>query len=268
LPEGHTIHRLARDHQKQFGGAPVHVTSPQGRFSTGAELVDGMTLRGAEAYGKHLLHRYGPDTVVHVHLGLYGKFTSHTGEVAEPRGQVRMRMVGTDHWADLRGATACEVWTAHEVDTLLDRLGPDPLRKDADPERAWARISRSKVTVGALLMDQKVLAGVGNVYRAEVLFRHGIGPHRSGRDLDRAEWDAVWLDLVGLMKVGVRRGRIVTIRPEDDHGDLPVRRGRVGGPRSYVYRRAGLPCRTCGTPVLTEEMVGRNLFWCPTCQPD
>ena len=206
--------------------------------------------------------------MIHVHLGLYGKFETHTGEVTEPRGQVRMRMIGAEHWVDLRGATACELWTEDDVAALVARLGPDPLRKDADPELAWARLSRSKVTVGALLMDQKLLAGVGNVYRAEVLFRHGIGPHRSGRDVDRAEWDAVWLDLVELMKVGVRRGRIVTIRPEHDHGDLPSRRGRAGGPRSYVYRRAGRPCRVCGTPVLTEEMVGRNLFWCPTCQPD
>lgn len=264
MPEGHTIHRLARLHHRQFRGQEIAVSSPQGRFSTGAALVDGRVLARAEAYGKHLFHHYGPgaaaDTIVHVHLGLYGRFENHVGaELVEPRGAVRMRMVGDSAWTDLRGAITCEVLTPDEVDTVLARLGPDPLRPKAEPEAAWARISRSKVAVGALLMNQQVLAGVGNVYRAEVLFRQGISPHRSGRDLDRAEWDGLWFDLVELMTVGVRRGRIVTLRPEH--------RARRGERASYVYRRAGLPCRVCGTPVVIEDMVGRNLFYCPTCQP-
>ncbi len=269
MPEGHTIHRLARLHHRQFRGQEIAVSSPQGRFSTGAELIDGRVLRKAEAWGKHLFHRYGDaahqDAVVHVHLGLYGKFENHPGTKEEPadpsppRGAVRMRMVGERSWADLRGPITCEVITPAEVDAVVARLGPDPLRVDADPEPAWRRISRSKVSIGALLMNQEVLAGVGNVYRAEILFRHGIGPHRAGRDLDRAEFDAVWLDLVELMKIGVRRGRIVTLEP-----DVVLRRGERA---SYVYRRAGLPCRVCGTPVVIEDMVGRNLFSCPTCQP-
>lgn len=259
MPEGHTLHRLARVHHKQFRGQEIVVSSPQGRFATGAALVDGRVLRRAEAYGKHLFHHYGDgDAVVHVHLGLYGKFENHTGEIAEPRGAVRMRMVGASAWTDLRGAITCEVLTPDEVDAVLARLGPDPLRRDADPEAAWRRVSRSRVGIGALLMDQKVLAGVGNVYRAEVLHRNEISPHRPGRELDRAEFDALWFDLVELMAVGVRRGRIVTLRPEHR-----VRRGERS---SYVYRRAGLGCRICGTPVVIEEMVGRNLFWCPTCQ--
>jgi endonuclease-8 len=116
-------------------------------------------------------------------------------------------------------------------------------------------------------MDQAVLAGVGNVYRAETLFRHGIDPHRPGRDLDHATWRAIWDDLCALMTEGVRTGRIDTVRaahtPEamgrpprvDDHG------GEV-----YVYRRAGQPCLMCAEPVRTEVVAGRNLFWCQTCQ--
>lgn len=268
MPEGHTMHRLARLHQRRFAGAAVQVSSPQGRFAAGAELVDGRRLVKADAHGKHLFHRYGPDAVVHVHLGLYGKFEVHKLPVTEPRGAVRMRLVGATHWTDLRGATVCEVLTDADVDVLVARLGPDPLRRDADPERAWARVAKSRVAVGALLMDQSVLAGVGNVYRAEVLFRHGIGPHRRGQDLDRAEWDVLWLDLVELMAVGVRRGCIVTVRAEHDHGDQPAGRQRSAGSRSYVYRRGGLPCRVCATAVRTETMAGRNLFWCSTCQPD
>jgi formamidopyrimidine-DNA glycosylase len=112
-------------------------------------------------------------------------------------------------------------------------------------------------------MDQSVLAGVGNVYRAELLYRHGVSPFRPGRAIDADVWAAMWTDLVTLMRAGVRLGRIVTTRPED--------RKRRRGPAQrddahYVYRRTGLPCRVCGTEVRTEEMVGRTLYWCPVCQ--
>jgi endonuclease-8 len=112
-------------------------------------------------------------------------------------------------------------------------------------------------------MDQSVLAGVGNVYRSELLFRHQIDPFRSGTTLRADEFDHMWTDLVALMKVGVRRGTIVVVRPHDDHGAPAYRPDR---PRTYVYRRTGQPCRICGTTVRTVELEGRNLFWCPTCQ--
>ncbi|GAB2925602.1 Fpg/Nei family DNA glycosylase [Rhodococcus aerolatus] len=206
--------------------------------------------------------------MVHVHLGLYGKFEPHLGEVTEPRGAVRMRMVGEERWTDLRGAITCEVITADDVHAVTAKLGPDPLRRNPDPDRAWARIGRSRAPVAGLLMDQAVVAGIGNVYRAELLFRHHVDPYLPGRELGRSRWEQMWDDLVELMRVGVRKGRIVTVRPGDDHGDTPgdLPRGRRGGPRSYVYRRAGLPCRLCGTTVLRADLGGRNLFWCPTCQ--
>ncbi|WP_216892527.1 Fpg/Nei family DNA glycosylase [Nocardia alni] len=270
MPEGHTLHRLAKEHQARFGGGVVRVSSPQGRFAEGAAMVDGRVLMRAEAWGKHLLHHYDSGLVVHVHLGLYGKFTESVGVVGDPVGQVRMRMVGAGKagaqvvGADLRGPTACEVMDDAAVAALTARLGPDPLRRNADPERAWQRIHRSARPVGALLMDQQVLAGVGNVYRAEVLFRHGISPQRPGRSLAAAEWDELWADLVELMRIGVRRGKIVVVRREHDHGAPSYAEGK---PRTYVYRRAGESCRLCGTTVLHSVLEGRNLFWCPTCQP-
>ena len=268
MPEGHTIHRLARHHKRLFGGAPVSASSPQGRFAEGAALLDGLVLGRTDAHGKHLFHGYGgttrtPERWLHVHLGLIGKFTTGEGPAPAPLGQVRLRLVGSGHYADLRGPMACEVLTPPDKAALQAKLGADPLRADADPDRAWARISRSPTSIGQLLMDQTVVAGVGNVYRAEVLFRHGIDPHRPGRDLDREQWDGVWADLVALLRAGVRAGRIVTTRPED-------RDRRRGTPSredaTYVYRRTGLPCRLCGTPVRTEPMAARNLYWCPACQ--
>lgn len=243
------------------------VSSPQGRFSDGASAIDGQVLRGADAWGKHLFHHYDGDKIVHVHLGLYGAFTEwpKTEGTAPPApvGQVRMRMVGTSYGTDLRGPTVCEVIDEAQLDEVVARLGPDPLRADADPSWAWARIAKSRRPIGALLMDQSVMAGVGNVYRSELLFRHGIDPYRPGRDLTSDEFDRIWTDLVALMNVGMRRGKIVVVRPEHDNGAPPYRPDR---PRTYVYRRAGEPCRICRTAIRVAVLEGRNVFWCPSCQ--
>lgn len=267
MPEGHTLHRLARLHQRRFGRAVVRVSSPQGRFAEGSALVDGRVLRKADAWGKHLFHHYAGAKVVHVHLGIYGTFTEFPASdpllIPEPVGQVRMRMVGAEYGTDLRGPMICEVIEEAQVGDVVARLGPDPLRPDADPSLAWERISKSRRSIAALLMDQSVLAGVGNVYRSELLFRHGIDPYRLGTAITADEFTEMWADLVALMKIGVRRGKIIVIRPEDDHGAPAYGPGR---PRTYVYRRAGEACRLCGTKVRTAVLEGRNLFWCPTCQ--
>lgn len=269
MPEGHILHRLARLHQRRFAGAPVRVSSPQGRFEAGAALVDGQSLTRAEAWGKHLFHHYTGGAIVHVHLGIYGHFTEFhlpddgVAGVPEPVGQVRMRMIGAEYGTDLRGPAACAVVDEAQVAGVIARLGPDPLRGDADPALAFKRINKSRRSIAALLMDQSVLAGVGNVYRSEVLFRHQIDPYRPGTEIGEAEFDAVWADLVALMKIGLRRGNIVVVRPDDDHGAPAYAPGK---PRTYVYRRAGDPCRLCKTTVRTAELEGRNVFWCPGCQ--
>ena len=202
---------------------------------------------------------------MHVHLGLYGKFSDVTLPVDPPRGLVRMRIVGPTHYGDLRGPTACELITDADAAAIHARLGDDPLRPDADPDRAWARISRSRAPLATLLMDQKVIAGVGNVYRAEVLFRHGLDPLLPGRGLRRGQWDGLWADLVALMRDGVRRGKIETLRAE--HAPPPCGPGERCARKVYVYRRAGQPCVVCGTSVARETHLARNLFWCPACQP-
>ena len=263
MPEGHTIHRIARDHTPLLVGRPVGAASPQGRFAAGAALLDGRVMTRIEPYGKHLFHWYEGGVILHVHLGLYGKWTVGTGAPPAPRGALRLRLTTEEAWFDLRGPIACEPLAPEERELVLARLGPDPLRRDADPERAWARVTRSGVAIGQLLMDQGVLAGIGNVYRAEVLYRAGLSPFRPGREVERERWDGMWLDLRTLLRAGVRSGRIVTTERDD--------RGRRGGPARredahYVYRRTGLPCRRCATPVRTQVMTTRNLFWCPVCQ--
>jgi formamidopyrimidine-DNA glycosylase len=265
LPEGHTIHRLAREFKRTFGGQVLAASSPQGRFADAAALLDGTMLERTDAYGKHLFLGFAARRWLHIHLGLYGKWTVGSRPEPEPRGALRLRLVGVEKFADLRGPTACELITPAEKALIQARLGPDPLRRGADPAPFQARLARSRVPVAALLMDQQVVAGIGNVYRAEVLFRQRVPPYAEGRLLHPDRVDALWTDLSALLAAGVRAGRIVTTRPEDR-----VRaRGRVRVEDAhYVYRRAGLPCRVCGTKILTDLLVGRNLFWCPHCQGD
>jgi len=273
MPEGHTLRRLALDLDAAFAGRIVGVSSPQGRFAAEAALLDGTLMEGADAAGKHLFLEFEGDRIVHIHLGLIGGFRLGVADaLPDPVGAVRLRLVAgvADAWqyADLRGATRCDLVGPERRAEVVASLGPDPLRADADPAAAWARISASARPIGELLMDQSVLAGVGNVYRAEVLFRHRIHPLRPGRSLRRGQFEAIWADLVALMAQGVRRNRIDTVRPEhtpeamqraprrDDHG------GEV-----YVYRRHGQRCHVCGGPVRTEVLAGRNSFWCNRCQP-
>jgi endonuclease-8 len=276
MPEGHTLHRLADRISATFAGRVVRAGSPQGRFADSAALVDGQVLVGAEAWGKHLFVEFPGDRFVHVHLGLYGTCDVHeaVADVPDPIGQVRLRLVaagpdssGTFSYADLRGATTCELVTGGQRDAVVARSGPDPLRDDADPDRAWQRIRRSRAPIGGLLMDQAVLAGVGNVYRAELLFRHRIDPMRPGNTLRVGQWRALWGDLVELMRQGVRTGRIDTVRPQHTPEAMgrPPRRDDHGG-EVYVYRRNGQPCHVCGTTVRSTELQARNLFWCPQCQ--
>lgn len=342
MPEGHTVHRLARAFGELFTGEPLAVSSPQGRFAPGAALLDGRVLVASEAWGKQMFLGFAApgaasDDVrwLRVHLGLYGAWTfagdgstavvhaigaprrrigeretvpAGPGEAPgapddawsppPPRGAVRVRLVGTHAVADLTGPTACEVVTADEKRAVEDRLGPDPIR-DPGPGEPDARdafvaaVRRSRSPVGLLLMNQDVVAGVGNIYRAEALFRAGLDPMRPGRDVPAEDLRGLWDDLVVLMHDGARTGAIVTTRPEHrDDGTAPdgaaaegaapdgaatgrrrVRQNTDVAPGAvpadeafYVYHRDGLPCRVCGTPVLLKELAGRNLFWCGVCQ--
>lgn len=269
MPEGHVLHRLAHSVIDEFAGDIVESTSPQGRFADGAAEITGRRLSGAEAYGKHLFIAFDDlPAQVHVHLGMAGRMVFGGGNPPAPRPAVRWRMAGGHGYADLSGPAACELLDEAAMTTILRRLGPDPLRADADPERAWAKIRRSGKSIAALLMDQSVTAGVGNIFRAEVLYRNHLDPHMAGSLLTHPEWEAIWDDLVELMHAALTVGQIHTVRPAHmpDAMGRPPRVDAHGG-EVYVYRRAGQHCYLCGSEVRTEVLEGRNLFWCPRCQP-
>lgn len=267
MPEGHVLHHLAHRLTDTFGGQTVRSSSPQGRFGE-AVVFDGAKLDEAWARGKHLFVRFaGHAEQVHVHLGIYGAFTFEAATNVPVVGQVRWRLESERATVDLRGPSRCRLVTPDEVDEVLQRLGPDPLDPHVDPAPARERILRSRAPIATLLLDQSVIAGVGNVYRAEVLFRLGIDPLLPGRELSGETVDALWRDLVTLMAVGAERARIDTVRPEHEPEAMgrPPRRDDHGG-EVYVYRRQGQPCLVCGSPIQTEILANRNLFWCRKCQ--
>ncbi|MDP9852432.1 Fpg/Nei family DNA glycosylase [Corynebacterium lowii] len=268
MPEGHVIHGLAHRLNAEFRGKEVEVTSPQGRFAREAALIDAHPLDQAEAWGKHLFITFdapAPEHIVYIHLGLIGKLNVHPH--AAPVGQVRLRITDGTTAADLHGPQWCRLITEEERAIAIGKQGADPLRADADPAPILDKVLRSRKSIGSLLMDQHLFAGVGNIYRAETLFRLGISPFTPGRELDREETQAIWEDLVDLMAVGVERGRIDTVRDEHTPEVMgrPPRKDDHGG-EVYVYRREGQPCYVCGTPIRLQVMEGRNLFWCPGCQ--
>jgi endonuclease-8 len=313
MPEGHTTHALAGRLNRAFAGSPVAVSSPQGRFDDGAALLDGLTLVDASAWGKHLFAEFQGERWLDVHLGLIGTFSVmrhqldlepnseldqvRPGEMEQDQerpgiaarrvpvqGQVRLRLLNDAWVGDLRGPTVCAVVTPDQVDQIQARLGPDPLRPDVDgdlSDLALHRISRSARPIAELLMDQAVLAGVGNVYRCEVLFRHRVDPFRPGREIRPATWRAIWGDLVTLMPLGVAFGQILTMDDqvaealdEVADGSAAEHTAAVTGTRPgdrferrfYLYKRTGEPCRSCGSKVRTQLVAGRNLFWCGRCQ--
>lgn len=267
MPEGNETHRWAELHASMFAGRKVHVDSPQGRFSD-APMLDGRRVERVLAVGKHLGYDFGviqgERRILHVHMGLYGDFAEGTQPMPEPRGALRLRIWDKAQWLELRGPTDCSVWTEAQWQTLLARLGPDPLNRDS-PARMIERIARSRTSIGALLMDQSVVSGLGNIYRAELLFRARLSPFRAGTDVPAAALQGIWKDAVKLMPGAMIDRRIVTTNARD----RPHPRGpALDEEAHYVYRRQGRPCFLCGSKVETKVMVGRNLFWCPVCQAE
>ena len=263
MPEGHVLHRLARELNERYRDAPLEVTSPQGRFD--ASPIASATLLRAEAFGKHLFLSFDTGRTVHIHLGLIGSLRFEPA--AEQRGQIRLRLSTGVEAAHLRGPQFCRYVSPADMQAILDRTGEDPLRDDAHPDALWERVRASRRTIGSLMMDQRLFAGVGNIYRAETLFRQGISPFAPGNRLDRAQFDGIWDDLVELMAYGREHGRIDTVRGDhapDAMGRDP-RKDDHGG-EVYVYRRAGEPCHVCGSPISVRAVEGRNLFFCPVCQ--
>ncbi len=337
MPEGHSVHRIARQFARSFVGSRVVVSSPQGRFAEGAGILDGRRMTDARAVGKQMFLEFDGAIWLRVHLGLYGAW-DFAGEIArdatissaagrmgqtnqrgtvgeaavgsaevvhdeagedslgsigaprktrlrmaeedkagaeiasfppEPVGQVRVRLLTETAVADLRGPTACEVLDAAQVVTAMARLGPDPLIETGSQaklaeDRFTASTRKRATPIGLLLMDQQVVSGIGNVFRAELLFRARLNPHTPGKLVSESAVRELWKDWTHLLTIGVETGQMMTM---DDLDAVSYRKAlRRQRDRHWVYKREGLPCRVCGTNIALEIVGARKLYWCQSCQ--
>ncbi|MFB9309559.1 endonuclease-8 [Agromyces hippuratus] len=335
MPEGHSVHRITRQFERNFVGHVVRASSPQGRFAAGAAEIDGRRMTDARAVGKQMFLGFEGDVWLRVHLGMYGAW-DFAGEILmdatiasangrmgqtnqagtfldrpnpdavvfdsagenslqsigaprktrlrmsesekekdgngldtfppEPIGQVRVRLLTDTICADLRGPTACEVLDPAQVEAVVGRLGPDPLLDDGpEAEECFTRrILKTATPIGLLLMDQNVVAGIGNVYRAELLFRAKQNPHTPGKLVPEEHVRHLWRDWAKLLRIGVETGQMMTMDDLDPEAYRAAMASRDD--RHWVYKREGLPCRVCGTNIVLEEMGARKLYWCPYCQ--
>ena len=260
MPEGHSIHRQALDQTPMLRRKVLRVSSPQGRFFEGAALLDGRRCMSVEACGKHLFYRFAGGDTLHIHLGLFGKFRSVALPAPEPRGLVRVRLESATHCVDCNGPNQCEVLDKAEVDTLIGRIGPDVLRDDAEPDRAWAKIARSRAPIGQLVMDQAVMSGLGNIYRTEILWRQRIHPLTPGKAIARERFDAFWEDSARLLRIGVAERAIITV-----DGAEGVKRGKGRyGARTNIFKKK--TCPRCDGPIRQFALATRKVFCCDTCQ--
>ena len=272
MPEGHSIRVAADRQQKLFAHERVRVTSPQGRF-TDAKKIDGHTLTRVEGAGKHLFYHFAAKSpagskskptggsILHVHLGRLGRFRYHDADVPKPSAGCRVRLQSKDATLDLSGPTACHLIDEDQRESILARLGPDPLNAEADPSKAWTKIHASKKAIGVLLLDQSIIAGLGNIFRAEILFRLKLHPTIRGDELTRRQFNAIWKDSVDVMTLGVKYGRIITTREKDIGQPLPKAKSPD---RFYVYKRKA--CRVCEAKIETLTLASRPIYFCPLCQ--
>jgi formamidopyrimidine-DNA glycosylase len=267
MPEGHTIHRLAREHTQALAGHVLHVWSPQGRHTALAAALDQHLLEHVDAHGKHLFYRWRAAPILHIHLGLFGSFRESASGSSPPRPSAQLRLEGPRITLDLVGATTCELVDSVRRDQILGRLGPDLLASDADADRAWERLRRRSTPIGAALLDQQLMSGVGNVYRLEALFVNGIHPERPATTLSRAEFDALWDTLRTMLRQGVEERRIVTVHPSERAAAADANGVESVPPEDAFYVYQQQRCRRCRGPIRAWRLGARPAYACERCQP-
>jgi len=263
MPEGHTIHRLAKDLNDSLRPGKVKASSPQGPFAEQAAIIDGNELVAAEAWGKLLFLDFENSPLLQIHLGLIGKFRPKPLDTPPTDGAIRLRLEGKDQLWDLTGPMTCALIDDEDAAAITAKLGPDPLRKDGDVEDFIDRMSRKKVPLAAALLDQKVLAGIGNVYRSEFCYLAGIDPHTPANSLDEDTLRSLWDTATQQLKLGKKLNRIVTREPSE----VGTTAGKIDDDnRLYVYKREGQPCHRCGDEIKLVEIAKRKAWYCPTEQ--
>lgn len=267
MPEGHTILRAARL-WSTIAGTPLEISSPQGRFELEAKQVNGKELLNAYAHGKHLFLRFPDDQIIHIHLALYGKHHWRPAPIEPPRLTVRLRAVHPTGAIDLIGPHVCELITQIEADAIIASLGPDPLQQETLSKEFLTSAAKVTTPIGRFFMEQSKIAGIGNVYRAEILFVCGISPYTPVSDISKSQWERIWKVARELMIPGVDlEGPTETILPGSPTPVTLTKPLKLDPGRTfYVYQCTGQQCLACGNAVEEEQFYGRTLYLCRTCQ--
>lgn len=245
MPEGDSLHRTARRLQELVGErVEVETPNPQGRAALDASRLDGRRLVGVEAVGKNLVLRFEGGYVLRNHLRMSGRWrVGPRGKTA--RGRPWLVLRGADREAVLYGGRVLELHGR-----ALRRLGPDILAEPPDFDRMIAnlRLGHGGREVGDALLDQRLVAGIGNLWRSEALWHSGVSPWRPLASLEDTELRRVLEEAARLMRASVEAGR----------------------EKRAIYRHAGRPCPRCSNPIQSRAQgdANRTAYWCPTCQPE
>ncbi len=274
MPEGDTIHRTAATLQRAIGGQVVtrfESILPKLTRVDADDPLRGRTVERVEARGKHLLIWFSGDLVLRTHMRMNGSWHIYRpGERWQrPHGDMRIVIETATMHAVAFTVPVAEFLTSRELldHDLVAELGPDPLSDTFRPDEAIARMqSQDDVEIADVLLDQRVIAGIGNVFKSEVLFGARVNPFALVSQLTREQLAEIVAVAIRFMRVNVgtaATGGIVT------YAGMRRTTGRADpSARLWVYGRGGQPCRRCGTVVSRRKQgpYARSTYWCPTCQ--
>ena len=274
LPEVETVRRGLADRLAHFQIAQVEVCRSRAIASPGGPEqfiagLTGSTVGDWTRRGKYLMAELQPDrSVWGVHLRMTGQFQWHATP-AEPCPHTRVRFWNAAEqelrFVDVRSFG--EMWwvpsgcPTEQVISGLSRLGPEPFSSVFTSAYLQQRLKGRSRPIKTALLDQGLVAGVGNIYADESLFRAGIMPFTPAGRLKVQQLETLREALVAVLQISIGAGGTTF----SDFRDLEGVNGNYGG-QAWVYRRAGHPCRCCGTNILREKLSGRSTHWCPTCQ--
>eukprot|EP00927_Polykrikos_kofoidii_P062971 TRINITY_DN57784_c0_g1_i1.p1 TRINITY_DN57784_c0_g1~~TRINITY_DN57784_c0_g1_i1.p1 ORF type:complete len:350 (-),score=58.06 TRINITY_DN57784_c0_g1_i1:144-1145(-) len=254
MVEGDGCHRVAASHRRVLVGRRLKASSPNGRFRAGAAAINKASgvLSRIEVHGKNLFYFFGKENgkgrkvvVVHIHFGMAGAFAVYTKEEPEVTASTRLRLeaVGGSPCVAHLSAMTVEFGSVEKMyDRIIAKLGVDPLREDADPERFFTFCAGNKRSIGTVLMDQSCSAGVGNIYRTEALYEAKIHPEQPANTLTRTELVRLWATISKQMQAGFKTGSIWGKKK-----------------KSFCY---GRDVSHCGGKVTEWQIGGRNVFAC------
>jgi endonuclease-8 len=263
MPEGHTVARWARD-LGPIVGEPITSIKAPARWAEQAAEIPGQHVSTVQSRGKHLILQLSRGGAIHCHAMQYGSWQiGEPGmELRKEERYVRLRLLTPFHEAVFFHGPVMEILSAQELRAheALAALGPDIMSVEFDRDEAWRRLRREKGRpIGDVVLDQRVLAGIGNIYKSEGLFLAQIDPRRSARGIRRMEVERAWDALQPLMAEGSTRfGATITLPTEL----------QSNGQRHWVYRRRGHACFRCGTKIemVRQGELERATYFCPGCQ--